>query len=210
MTQFDLNDADTGGGGGGLIPAGTVARAGFLIRPGGAGDGGLFKTSRSGDLMLDVEWTILEGPFAKRKVWDNMMVTGSEKAVAVTKKTLRALVEGHYGIRPDDMSENAKAARRVNLANLSGFVGCISIGIESQEGYEPKNRVKFLLTPGEDKFLAPGQIAPTPAATTAPAQGGYGAPPAAGGYGAGPATQGGYTPPPAASGNAGAPKPNWA
>jgi hypothetical protein len=194
-TNFDLNDAETGGGTGSLMPAGTVARAVFTIRPGGHGEGGLFKQSSKGDLMLDCEWTISEGPFARRKVWDYLLVTGSEKATAITKKTLRALVEGNYGIRPDDMSDQAKAARRINLAQLSGMTGCISVGIESEPGYEPKNVLKFVIAPGDAKFLAPGQIAPTPTAPAAAPQQGYAAPQQGGGYGGSPAPQQGYNPP---------------
>jgi hypothetical protein len=109
--MFDLNTAETGSVFS-LIPDGTVARAILTIRPGGAGDGGWLKASRSGALMIDAEWTITEGKFARRKVFDNMLVTGNDTAVGITKRALRALVEGHLGINPEDMSEASPRSRR--------------------------------------------------------------------------------------------------
>ncbi len=157
MTAFDLNTAETGGATHGLIPEDTVARAVFTVRPGGAGDGGWFKTSRAGHLMIDGEWTILDGPYARKKVWGYMMVDGSEIAVSITKKSLRALVEGHHGINPDDMSEAAQAKRKVGVADLNGLEGCILIGIEKSVGYDDKNKVKAVLAPGDTKYIAKGQ-----------------------------------------------------
>jgi len=162
MSFFDLNEAEasTGATSGEPIPDGTVARAVLAIRPGGAGDGGWCKTSKAGDLMLDCEFTLADGPFARRKVWTNMMVTGSEKAVAITKRHLRAIVEGHHGLRPDDLSEAAQAKRRVQIADLTGMECCILIGIETQPGYAPKNTLKAVIAPGEGKFIGKAASAP--------------------------------------------------
>lgn len=169
MSFFDLNEAEasTGQGSGEPIPDGTVARAILAIRPGGAGDGGWCKTSRAGDLMLDCEFTLADGPFARRKVWTNMMVTGSEKAVAITKRQLRAVVEGHHGLRPDDMSEPAQAKRRVQIADLTGMDCCVLIGVEVQPGYSPKNTIKAVIAPGEGKYVARGAPPPLGAAPQA-------------------------------------------
>lgn len=182
MSTFDLNSAETGGGQGDLIPEGTVARAILTIRPGGAGEGGWLKTSSTGGLMLDAEWTITEGTFAKRKVWSYMSL--SEKAAPITMRSLRAAIEGHHGIKPDDMSEAAQAKRRVAIADLSGIEACILIGIEPPaNGYEAKNKIKAVIAPGETKYLARGQAAPAAvagnvAAFQAPAAPQFAPPPA--------------------------------
>src|SRR5512132_3858354 len=74
--MYDLNDAKpqmlpTGD----PIPDGTFARIRMTIRPGGVDgsvpmDRGLLKASATSDAkMLDCEFTVLEGPFAKRKFW---------------------------------------------------------------------------------------------------------------------------------------------
>jgi hypothetical protein len=158
MSTFDLNAAETGGGSGqstSLIPENTVARAVLSIRPGGAGDGGWMKTSAAGGLMIDTEWTIIDGPFAKRKIWKYMSL--SEKAAPITMRQLRAAIEGHHGLKPEDMSEAAQAKRRVSLDQLSGIEACILIGIEAgTNGYEAKNTLKAVIAPGEGKYIARG------------------------------------------------------
>lgn len=193
MSMFDLNSAETGGGqGAGLIPDGTVARAILAIRPGGSGEGGWLKTSAAGGFMIDTEWTISEGPYAKRKVWRYMSL--SEKAAPITMKQLRAAIEGHHGIKPDDMSEAAQAKRRVSLDQLNGIEACIMVGVEpAKDGYEAKNTIKAILAPGEGKFLSRGMgnVAAGNVAT-------FQAPPAAA-----------FAPPPPAA-PAGAAKPAWA
>lgn len=157
MSFFDLNGANTSTGGGGeLIPDNTVVRAILSIRPGGAGEGGWCKQSQSGNLMLDCEWTVTDGQYARRKVWRYMLLSGSEKAVEITKSQLRGVVEGHHGIMPEDMSETAQAKRRVQIADLDGMEACLLIGIEKQEGYEAKNTVKAVLTPGDRRFIGRG------------------------------------------------------
>lgn len=184
MSTFDLNSAETGGGGqgGGLIPEDTVARAILTIRPGGSGDGGWLKTSAAGGLMIDTEWTITDGPFAKRKVWRYMSL--SEKAAPITMRQLRAAVEGHHGIKPDDMSDGAQAKRRVSLPDLNGIEACIMIGVEKgTNGYEDKNTIKAVLAPGEKKYIGRGQAAPAAvagnvAAFQAPAAPQFAPPPA--------------------------------
>jgi hypothetical protein len=182
--MLDLNTADAStGGSGDLIPENTVARAILTLRPGGAGEGGWLKQAKSGALMIDGEWTITSGPHAKRKIWRNMMMTGNDVAVGITMRQLRAAIEGHHGIKPDDMSEAAQAKRRATFEQLNGIEACIMIGIEKQEGYEPRNSIKAVIAPGESKFIAAGQApaaapamasapsftAPAPAAAKAPA-----------------------------------------
>jgi len=76
--SFDLNDAQPQmPPAGELIPDGTFAKVRMAIRPGGT-DGAtqmgarLLKAGQSPDVkMLDCEFTILEGPHARRKVWQN-------------------------------------------------------------------------------------------------------------------------------------------
>lgn len=191
--MFNLNNAETTND---LIPDGTVARAILTLRPGSHGDGGWCKKASSGALMLDTEWTITEGKFAKRKVWRLMMVTGNDTAVGITMRQLRAAIEGHYGIKPDDMSPEAQAKRNITIDQLNGIEACIQIGIEKSEGYADKNTIKNVIPPGDTRFLAKGQAA------AAPAPAGFQAP--SGGFGGAPAA----TPAPQATG--GANRPAWA
>jgi len=52
-----------------VIPAGTVATLHMTVRPGNAGEGGLLRRSKDGNsVALDAEFTVLDGPYAKRKI----------------------------------------------------------------------------------------------------------------------------------------------
>ena len=87
----------------------------MIIRPGGIDgeseiDRGLLK--RSGDpgsdvLMLDCEFTVAEGPHARRKFWQMFTVSGGkldESGVSIggkiTKSTLRAMIDSALGLDP--------------------------------------------------------------------------------------------------------------
>ena len=81
-----------------LIPDGTVATVQIAIRPGGAGEGNLLKRSREGNCeMLDLEIVVVDGPHARRKFWENMIVTGTtpghEQAAKISYHRLRSILE---------------------------------------------------------------------------------------------------------------------
>lgn len=175
--SFDLNSAETGGGSSEPMPDGTVVRAVMNIRPGGEGDGGWMKKSNAGNPMLDVEWTVVSGPYAKRKVWDYMHFT--EKSLPISMRNMRAIVEANYGILPADMSDAAVAKRRCGFADLQGMEACILLSIEKDASgqYADKNRPKAFLTPGESKYIArdgnpAANVAPRMQAAPPPATGG--------------------------------------
>lgn len=159
MAVWNLNNAEQSQPKGDLIPDKTVARAILTIRPGGAGDGGWLKLSRGGEQMIDAEFTIVSGPYAKRKVWNYMMVTGNETAVKITMSTLRAIVEGNGEILPTDQSPAAQAARNVLIDQLNGMECCVLIGVEpAKDGYEAKNKITAVIAPGQSRYLKRGEI----------------------------------------------------
>ena len=66
--------------------------------------------------MLDCEFTVVEGPHAKRKFWQMFTVQGGkvdENGVSIgwniSKSTFRAMIDSALGLDPQDMSETAKA-----------------------------------------------------------------------------------------------------
>ena len=81
--MYDLNDAEPQRGG--LIDP-CFAKIIGTLRPGGIngpapGDQGLLKASKqtgSDVRMLDWEFTVVEGPNARRKFWQTMVVSGGE------------------------------------------------------------------------------------------------------------------------------------
>lgn len=186
MATLDFNGAEAQRSD--VIPAGTIAPMRLTVRPGGSGEGGWLKTAKSGSLMLDCEFTVTGGPYAKRKFWGNYVMEGSEKAAAISASTFRAILESARGIKSTDISDTAKAARVVaGYSDFDGleFVG--KIGIEKSDGYADKNKLQVAVTPDMSGYANAG-------AATASSNGG-----------AAPAASAGWQKPAAATG-----KPAWA
>ena len=113
--MFDLNDAEPQRSSD-LIPDGSFAKVSLAIRPGGVDggtpmDAGLLKASQqpgSDVLMLDCEFTVVEGPHIRRKFWQALTVSGGkvdEKGVSlgwsITKRTIRGMIESALGHRSE-------------------------------------------------------------------------------------------------------------
>jgi len=143
-----------------LIPHGTIATVILHIRAGNVGEDGSLKRSAKGDCeMLDCEFVVLDGPYTKRKFWTNYILEGTTdghaKAVEISRGTLRSILDSALGLKPDDTSPQARAARTVSLKQFEGmsFVG--KIGIEkgkpkndgSGENWPDKNMIAAVSTP---------------------------------------------------------------
>ena len=124
------------------------------MRPGQAGDGGWLRRSKDGQSeALDCEFVVLDGEFAKRKLWGLFTLSGTSEghaeAARISHARLRAILESARGINPDDQSETASKARQV--ASYSDFDGMIfvgKIGVESaKNGYPAKNTLLEAITP---------------------------------------------------------------
>ena len=116
-TEFDFNDAGPQKSFD-VIPANTTVSLQMTVRPGGAGDGGWLRRSADGASEgLDCEFVVVDGEFAKRKLWQLFTLHGTTpghaEAGEISRNTLRAILESARGIKPDDKSEAAAAARKV-------------------------------------------------------------------------------------------------
>lgn len=164
---FDFNNAQEQREGG-LIADGTIAVVHMTVRPGNAGEGGWLKRSKNGDSQaMDCEFTVVEGPFAKRKFWSLFTVEGTTeghaKAAEISASRLRGILESAKGIRPDDESDAAKAARRVNSwGDFDGIRFVAKIGIEKAKegsGYKDKNTLDAAVTPDRKAWVKVEQVA---------------------------------------------------
>lgn len=198
---FDMNDVEPQQSGD-LIPDGVFARVTMSIRKGGAdgmgeADRGLLKTSSqpgSDVRMLDAEFTVAEGPFARRKFWQNFTVEGGKldeqgQSIGwkISKGVFRAMIDSALGLDPQDMSEAAKAKRVLRgLADLDGitFVAKIQVEPNRNPAYKDANKLDHVVLPtapewrkvmaGESVPAQPSnkpRPAAAPAAPAAPAWG---------------------------------------
>jgi hypothetical protein len=166
---YDFNNAQEQREGG-LIPDGTIAVVHMTVRPGNAGEGGWLKRSKTSDSQaLDCEFTIVDGPHAKRKFWSLFTVEGTTeghaKAGEISASRLRGILESARGIRPDDESEAAKNGRRVtSWGDFDGIRFVAKIGIEhakKDSGYKDKNTLDAAVTPDRKAWVKVEQVAKT-------------------------------------------------
>lgn len=191
MNTLDFNDAPeqtafT------LIPKGTLAKVRMTIKPGGYDDptqgwtGGYATQSEgTGAIYLMAEFVILEGEYAKRKLWSNIGLyspKGPEWG-NMGRTFIRALLNSARNIKPDDLSPQAQTARRIqSFAELDGM-DCVAIIDTEKDSYNGantlKNVIKHIVEPNDQRYAAlmHGQIvavaqpsyAPTAPKTTSPA-----------------------------------------
>ena len=124
-----------------LIPHGTLATLVFHIRSGGVGEDGMLTRTKAGDAeMLSCEFVVADGPRKGRKFWEYLIVEGTTaghaQAIEISRSVLKAIIDSALGLKPDDVSPQARAARTVSYKQLEGmtFVGKIVI-----EKGKPKN-----------------------------------------------------------------------
>jgi hypothetical protein len=135
----------------GLIPANTIAKARFALKPGHHFSDPMLTGSKTGDsTYLNCEFVILEGQYAKRKVFDKIGVSGSDAWVNMGKSKIRAILESAKNVSPKDTSPEAVSARGINsYEELAGLDVVIKIGIESDRSgaYPDKNKIASIITP---------------------------------------------------------------
>jgi len=165
----DFNTASEQGGGAAPIPDGSVVIVCADIREPKAGKQGtvnpLFCAADSGYEFLDFEFTVLSTRFKDRKIWQNFMLhynkpatENSSKAISISMKTLRAIVEAHRKISPKDSSPTATKARIINdFSDIRSMVFPIEVGCEwSKPNRDGKrylnNTIKRIITPDDERF----------------------------------------------------------
>ena len=74
-----------------LIPHGTIATVVMQIRAGDVGEDGLLKRSKDGGCeMLDLEFTVVDGPHKGRKFWELWILTGTTDGHAGAPRSIAA------------------------------------------------------------------------------------------------------------------------
>jgi hypothetical protein len=165
-----------------VIPAGTQVTLVMNIRPGNIGIENLLKRTSKGDAeFLDVEFTVKDGEFNKRKLFANMLLdgvtAGHGKAGEFSRSLLRAIFESAHGIDPDDSSPATRAHRE--SATLAGFQGATFLAtVEVEKGgkrpeggfFKDKNVIGKVLRVGDQGYRRLEQPPPAPIERSTPPQ----------------------------------------
>jgi hypothetical protein len=173
--MIDLNDTEQQRDFGKLIPDGTFVKLKGKLKRGGATiqgmdpmDAQLFKLGKepSDAMMLDWDFVVLHGTYAKQHLFQLMVVDGgtrdekgASKAGNITKQTLRSMVDSATGLMASDKSPDAQAKRQVRgFSDFDGIEFAARIGIEagSAKGdgtyYSDKNKIGYVVVPGDAEW----------------------------------------------------------
>ena len=164
MTHWnDFNDAEDQASFD-AIPAKTLAKVRMTLKPGGYDNpnqgwsgGYATRNAETGSVYLAAEFVVLEGPYARRKVW-SLIGLHSEKGPEWThmgRSFLRALLNSARGIHPADQSPQAQAARRIQgFADLDGIEFIARIDLEKDSKGEDRNVIRTAIQPDHKDYPA--------------------------------------------------------
>ena len=162
----DFNSAQSNSN---VIPKGTLAKVRLTLRPGGYDDpsqgwtGGWARRATSGSVYLDAEFTVLEGPYARRKVW-SLIGLYSPKGpdwANMGRGLIRGILNSARGISDKDNSAEAQTRRRIkDFGDLDGA----RIDVGQDTNGDDKNEVRGAVTPDHRDYAAlMGVVAGMPA-----------------------------------------------
>ena len=166
------------------IPNNTLAKVRMSIKPGGYDDqsqgwvgGYATKNEATGSVYLSCEFVILEGLYAKRKVW-GIIGLYSNKGPEwgnMGRSFIKAILNSARGFSETDNSPAAQSARKINgLGDLDGIEFLAKITTKKDQNEELRNEIRFAITPDHKDYQAfMGSVAPMltklPASPAAPA-----------------------------------------
>jgi len=162
-TWNDFNDAEQQQGFD-LIPKGSVVKVRMTLKPGGHDDpaqgwsGGYATESfDTGSVYLACEFVVLEGPFAKRKLWSNIGLHSRKGPTwgQMGRSLIRAILNSARNVHPQDNSPQAAAARRIQgFQELDGIEFLARVDVEKDSKGEDRNVVKLAIEPDHKDYAA--------------------------------------------------------
>jgi hypothetical protein len=116
------------------------------------GPEGVLKYTKARDAAgLDIKYTVVEGPHAKRTFFGYLLIQGEKdgqkQMVDRNKGLLRAIVESAHYLDPSDNSAETCEKRKPELRDLDGLRFLGEIGIEKgKDGFDDKNVITRAIT----------------------------------------------------------------
>jgi hypothetical protein len=175
MDSTDFENAD-------LIPDGTIGRVLMKIRFGEGAENVLTRSKNGTSEMLKVEYTLLEGLYAKRKFWQDHLLIGStdgqKSMVDKNKGVLKSIIDSAKGLDPADKGPEARQARTLQYRDFDGLQPQVKIAIEpartskdTGQTFGARNVVDKAIVRGDPEWREPsaGGVPPAPSAGSPPA-----------------------------------------
>lgn len=163
MSWNDFNSADDQSGFD-VIPKGTLAKVRMTIKPGGHDDvsqgwtgGWATRSNTTGAVYLNCEFVVLEGKYARRKVWSLIGLHSAKGPdwANIGRAFIKGILNSARGISNKDNSPAAQNARRINgLGDLDGVEFAARIDIEKDQNGDDKNVIKLAITPDNKDYAS--------------------------------------------------------
>ena len=158
----DFNDAETQQSFD-LLPKGTIVKVRMTLKPGGFNDpaqnwtgGYATRNATSDTVYLNCEFVVLDGQYAKRKVWSKIGLHSpkSPEWAKMGRSFVKGILQSARGISEKDMSPQAITGRRIQyLAELDGIEFTARIDVEKdQRNGEDRNTIKIAITPDHKEY----------------------------------------------------------
>ncbi len=151
MLQDMLADFNNAKSQSNLIPKGTIVKVQMAIKPGGY-ESWFTKSLTTGSIYLNAEFTVIEGPYAKHKIFQMIGIKsgkaeGSEDTWGeMGRSMIRSILESARNIHSHDTSEKAMLARKLSsIADLNGLECTVKVGVIADE-YGEKNKIATVVT----------------------------------------------------------------
>ncbi|OOY46002.1 hypothetical protein [Solemya velum gill symbiont] len=162
-----------------VIPKGTLVKVRMTIRPGGYDDasqgwtgGYATQSMTTGSVYLNCEFVVLEGPYAKRKMWSLIGLhspKGPEWA-NMGRAFVKGILNSSRGLHPQDNTPQAQQARRIQgFADLDGIEFVAKVELDKDQNGDDKNVIKTAITPDHKDYAAVSGNTVQAAASTQPA-----------------------------------------
>ncbi len=162
-----------------VIPKGTLVKVRMTIRPGGYDDasqgwtgGYATQSMTTGSVYLNCEFVVLDGPYAKRKMWSLIGLhspKGPEWA-NMGRAFVKGILNSSRGLHPQDNTPQAQQARRIQgFADLDGIEFVAKVELDKDQNGDDKNVIKTAITPDHKDYAAVSGNTVQAAASTQPA-----------------------------------------
>ena len=159
----DFNDADDQNSFD-LIPKGSVVKVRMTIKPGGHDDfsqgwsgGYATQNQDTGSVYLNCEFVVLEGVFARRKLW-NLIGLKSPKGPEWTnmgRTFIKGALNSAFGLHPNNNAAQAMQARCITgFADLDGIEFVIKVDVEKDNRGDDRNTIRTVITPDSSEYGA--------------------------------------------------------
>lgn len=144
-----------------LIPKGTLVKVRMTVKPGGYNDPsqgwlhGWATRGDSGSVYLNGEFVVLEGQYARRKLWSLIGLYSAKGPTwgQMGRSFIKGALNSAFGLHPDDMSAAAQAGRCIeSFGDLDGLVFAGKVDWE-KDGYgEDKAVIKIPIMPDHPNY----------------------------------------------------------